>query len=251
MVSLGILMLTIDRYETTKKVLDENIANIGLNVGEFGLYACDNGSTDISIIDYISRFNYLCHYRINKRNEGVAHSFNQLVTRALPHSTHICLMGNDILMPHGWGKQMIDLSNKIVNSGLIGCHVDGLFDVPPVSNQFGVEAHYTDKKFNRVFGTTLMRSEVIHQVGLFDERFGCYGLEDSELNNRVELAGFKSAYIPHQKSTHIEWDQGKDTDYRRMKDDSLANNARIYGEIVAEYPTKGIRCHLPSQRPPL
>lgn len=233
---ISILMLTIDRYEITKKTLENNLANIDMN---YELLVCDNGSKDKRIIEFIKNIPCLSYHRINQSNEGVASSFNQLKIRAT--GSHICLMGNDILMPKHWASEMVKYADGVKYSGLIG--MDWGHPIPVLDTREGIHAHYVTSKVDKVFGTTLFRRDVMMSVGGFCEDFNPYGLEDSDLNNRVTLSGFKSLYVPNMKSEHLGNDVGQKTEYRKMKNISLKKNALIYEKRAENYSSAG--CYEP------
>lgn len=189
------------------------------------------------------------YFRENQANEGVGKAFNQLYLRST--GDLIVLMGNDILMPPGWLAEMVKYATQVPRSGLIG--VDwGHGGVPPISAQFGINAHWLNGKYDRVFGTTMVRRQVIEQVGLFYEGYGPYGLEDSDLNERVNRAAFNSCYVPniHFRSQHLDHDVGSNTEYRRMKDKSLADNLAIFHERVAQFDKGNLSTPLPPLRSP-
>ena len=237
----SILMITIDRYEITKNVLRHNLDASGYPNIE--LLVCDNGSSDKRIIEEVASYKPRYH-RINSKNEGVSHAFNQLFLRS--SGKYIVLMGNDIKMPGGWLEEAIDYADAVPNSGIIGFNW-GHSGVPPIQHKFGYNAHYLKSTGDRVFGTWVMRREVIDQVGLFDEAFGNYGLEDSCMNERVNRAGFNSFYLPNMKSEHICNDVGQKTEYRMMKDKSMAQNQVILGKSIEAYNAGGsIRKPLPA-----
>lgn len=243
---VSLLMLTINRFEITTQTFEKNMSNHGWD-GEIELLICDNASTDPRIIEY---FNERADYhRVNRKNEGCNKSFNQLFLRST--GDFICLLGNDIEMDDGWLKEMVDYALAVPNSGLIGCAIKEMGWLPPLSTKDGIHAYYLDKIKDKVFGVTLFRREVVEKIGFFAEEFGPYGLEDSDFNNRVNVGGFQSLYVPAHFSRHLGNDWGQATDYRKMKDESLAKNAIIIGRRVQEYYTKGVVEPLPPMREPI
>lgn len=230
---ISILMITIDRYKITSESLIKNLA--GLDYPDYELLICDNGSKDKKIIDWVSKLPNLSYHRINIANEGVASSFNQLMIRA--KGDYICLLGNDILMPNKWGGEMVRYAQKVKKSGLIGIKCTA--PIPPIATKDNIHAHYLDPINNRVFGTTLFRKEVIEEVGGYCQRYCPYGLEDSDLNERVNIAGFQSLYVPNMVSQHQCDDVGEDSKYRKIKDISLAKNTEIFGERVRGFKKNG------------
>jgi GT2 family glycosyltransferase len=225
---ISILLLSIDRYDMLVKTLEHNLANIG---HPYELLVCDNGSKDQRVIEYLKSKNPAC-LRLNEENEGCGKAFNQLYLRAF--GTHIALMSNDFLWPDGWGKWMVAWLDLIKNPGLCGIKFRDDHMHPPLSKRGEQEAHFVSREFghdhSRIFGPTMFKRELVEKVGLFCEDFGPYGLEDSDLNERVTLAGLNSFYVPVLRSKHLEEDVGQDTEYRKAKDASLKANDVIFNK---------------------
>jgi len=236
-----------DRYEETKRTLDVNLSNHGAEV-EIELLWCDNGSQDPRMFTLVDKYKP-AYFRGNKTNEGVARGFNQLYLRS--GGDYIVLMGNDIVMPKGWLKEMIAYADFVPKSGLIG--VKCTAEIPILSSKFNCFGHFLDQKIDKVFGDTLFRRELVEDLGLFCEQFDVYGLEDSNFNDRVNLAGYNSLYVPNMVSDHIGGDVGTASDYRKMKDQSLHANAAIFGRLREEMRTgaRSLREPLPEPRDPL
>lgn len=242
---VSILMLTLDRYEQTKQVLEHNLKNCGHD--DYELLVADNGSTDQRVVELVKEMRTAYH-RINKKNEGVARAFNQLILRA--KGELICLMGNDILNPDGWLDELVKYAKAVPKCGIVG--IECTTPVPTIEERNGIIAHYCrhdqGEHKDKVFGTMLFSREVLETVGGFCEEFHPYGLEDSDYNNRVNLAGFQSLYVPVRKSQHIGNDVGEKSEYRKMKDDSLHRNHEIYMRRCKEYPEAGFYEPLPKRR---
>lgn len=128
---------------------------------------------------------------------------------------YVVIMGNDIEMPEGWLKEMVRYAETIPTTGTVGIHT--------------VEHKYGYKIVNGLplyevacaFGNNLIPKKVIEAVGGYNEDYDPYGTQDYDFSYRVSKAGFINYYIPELKATHLGHDVGQDTDYRRMKDDSL------------------------------
>lgn len=246
---VSICFMTMDRYDFTKRTLERNLFNHGF-IGDIELLWCDNGSKDHRIFDLAKKFEPH-HFRDNKINEGCAKGFNQLMLRST--GDYIVLMGNDVLMPPDWLNEMVKYANHVPNSGFIGIKCSA--PIPPMSYKFGCHGHFLNDEINRVFGVTLFRREIFEKLGGFNEEFGNYGLEDSEFNIRVNLAGYNSLYVPSTffKSEHIGEDVGQDTEYRKMKWDEIAKNDPIFNRLIPEYVagTKSVFLTKPEMRDPL
>lgn len=190
---------------------------------------CDQGSKDKRVIDLIE-FYKPSYFRKNSKNEGCGKSFNQLYLRS--RGEIIVLMGNDIECAKGWLEVMCAYLKDVMHSGL--CSIDwGHGSTPPVTEKYGIKARYLNSELNRCFGVTGMKRELIEKVGLFHEGYGPYGLEDSDLNERVNRMGFTSFYLPYTRSKHLCEDVGVDSEYRKAKDESLSKNVIIFNKRIA------------------
>jgi glycosyltransferase involved in cell wall biosynthesis len=248
---VSFMMITIDRFNVTPHVWKENIKNAKVDLPsdvELEFLVCDNGSLDKRIKEYFLKED-LHYFRNNAKNEGVGHAFNQLYLRST--GDFIAILGNDIKMPPGWLAKCLDFYKRVPKAGLIG-HNWGHSGVPELTVQHGVGAHYLTPHLNRVFGAWFLSKALIEDLGLFDERFGLYGLEDSAMNEKVNRAGYNSFYLPFTRSSHLISDVGENSHYRKMKDRSLAENLQIFLNIVAEWDAGApLKTPLPEMRDPL
>lgn len=214
---LSVCMLSLNRYDELKRVLEQNLKGLT----DYELLICDNGSTDPRIIELIESYKPT-YFRKNSRNEGVASALNQLFLRA--KGEFVVTMSNDIIMPDNWFEKGLEYHAKVPSTGIVGFDWSGGGLIPGVTDRDGVTAHFLDKVKDRVFGNMLFKREVFDKVGYFCEDYHPYGLEDSDFNERVNSAGYVGFYIPGMHSSHIGTDVGKKTDYRQMKDKSLTDN---------------------------
>lgn len=244
---ISLMLLTLDRFDLTKKCWELNYKNSKLPESEFEweLLVCDNGSKDKRVIEYFASI--ADYHRVNLVNEGVGRSFNQLYLRST--GDIIVLLGNDLINPENWIEIAVDHIKKIPNSGLVGFNWG--VGMPTLTKKNGVAAHYLNKEFNRVFGTWVFKRRIIEEIGFFYDDFDVYGLEDSDMNERVNRAGFNSYYIPHKSSKHLGVGQHDEGEYREMKNKSMEINAKIFSERLSRYDEDGIKCELPPMRDPL
>lgn len=244
------MMITMNRGSITPGVFRKNIENM-TSGAQYEVLIADQGSDDPKILKFLTEdvltiTKGTIIRRMNKTNEGVGRSFNQLFLRS--SGRVIVLLGNDIIMPTGWDQIMLDYTLKVVNSGLVGINW-GHSGTPPLStSRDGIIAHWLTPTLDKVFGPTAFRREIPETIGLFHEGFHPYGLEDSDFNNRVNIAGFRSCYVPNMKCEHVGHDVGEKSAYRAMKDESLKRNIRLLGERMESYSKNGIQEPLPPIR---
>lgn len=253
--TVSFLMLTLDRYELSKSAFENNITNAshGLRSGvRFQYLVADNGSKDQRVVEHFAKLLKGAddYHRVNTKNEGCGRAFNQLFLRST--GDIIVLLGNDIINSPGWLEECLKYLYGVPNSGLVG--IDwGHGGIPALTTRWGIRAHWLTPQLNRVFGTWTLRRRVIEEIGFFYEGYDVYGLEDSDVNERINLAGFNSLYVPNDyiRSVHMESDVGTNTPYRKMKDKAMANNLAIFHDRAAHFATRGIRDQLPDMRDPL
>lgn len=249
---ISLLMLSIDRYEVTKNVLNHNISNHGFP-GEIELLFCDNGSKDQRTIDFLDA-KKPAYFRRNSVNEGCGKAFNQLFLRST--GDFIVLLGNDIELPTRWLNLFYNfhglVRGQVGQPGIFG--IDwGHGSVPPINNKNGCQAHWLTPTLNRIFGVWFFPRSIIETIGFFHEGFDVYGIEDSDFNERVNRAGFLSCYLPYLKSRHLVNDVGENSDYRRMKDASAGKNIGIFMDRVKKFDenTLSLIERIPPMREPI
>ena len=127
----------------------------------------------------------------------------------------VVIMGNDIEMPEGWLKSMVQYAEVIPQTGTIGIHT--------VEHTYGYK-HVNGLPLYEVacaFGNNFVPRKVIESVGGYNEDYDPYSNQDHDFAYRVSKAGFINYYIPELKADHLGHDVGQDSDYRRMKDEGL------------------------------
>lgn len=241
---ISIMMITWERFEITKRVWEHNTKNLSMKY-EYEFLIADQGSKDQRIIEYFKEKN-LKYHRLNSKNEGVGKTFNQLYLRST--GDIIVLFGNDLLVDKGWEEKAVEYLEKTPRAGIAGI-TWGHGGVPPLTNKFGLNAHWLTPTLNRVFGVWFLKRSVIEDLGFFCEEYGYYGLEDSDVNERVNRAGYNSFYIPGIRSQHLGHDVGELSEYRKMKDKALAENLTVFTERMKRIEAGGtLKCILPEKR---
>lgn len=219
------VMLTHNRYDALVMATDHNISRAGCDVD---LYCVDNGSSDERVLEYVKQIS--TKYRLNQTNEGVSRMQNAAMHRISEDFKSrydsddfiICLMGNDIIMPDCWAIKMI-MAYKKTKSGLIGIDCLGHSAKCNVSDK-----HNDLLVTHNVFGTCIFGSKMLYKVGYLCNDFHPYGLEDSDWHHRIKMAGYTNYYLLGLTSKHIGADVGDITEYRKMKDDSLTDNQKVW-----------------------
>ena len=217
MKKVSLILLTIDRFEITRKTIDRALKNSGHSNIE--LLVIDNGSTDRKVIDYIASLNPAVHI-LHDENKGMQYSQNLLLTKST--GDYICFIGNDILLPENWLADLIFFNDCIPDSGISGIHC--VMHKPEIVEHNSVSI----RKNETVFGTMFFNRKWFETVGYVNECFAPYGMDDSEYSFRSRRMGFVNYYLPNLSSEHIGHDVGEDSAYRRMKDEALSKSEALF-----------------------
>lgn len=201
--NINIILLDYHRHDYTERVKAQNFANAG-------------HPFDHVVIDM----------------KGIAAALNAGIKQSL-HYDAVVTMANDILMPDNWLKAMVLAAVSIPNTGMCGIHcVEGLGDTETIN---GVTVHpsYT------AFGNVLIPMQAIRKVGMFNEDYDPYGMQDADFALRLNNSGFINYYLHGMKSEHIGHDVGQATDYRLMKDEGLSLSGDKWGKWTKHYEENG------------
>jgi len=202
--SVSIIILTYNGVEYTKQFYDSLIESTDLN---YELIIIDNSSTDGTkeYIQSISLNNKNVKAIFNDDNLGFPVAVNQGIQTT--QSKYILIANNDIILTKGWLKRLIQVAESDRRIGIVG----------PISNEVsGVqkdkEAKYKtieemhlyadsikEKNKNKTFHfprvaflCTLIKRDVINNIGGLDERFSPGNYEDDDFCLRAQLAGYKT-----------------------------------------------------------
>ena len=77
----SICMITWGRPRVAKETIAQIMGSAGLDKDQYELLICDQGTVDADFIDYLKDLD-TGYLRLNKFNEGLPRSLNQLILRA-------------------------------------------------------------------------------------------------------------------------------------------------------------------------
>jgi hypothetical protein len=222
--NIAVILLTLNRNDLTKRVIDQNFFNSGYNAD---CYLIDNGSDRVPYTLYNWEG---CNASFGKR--GIAEGVNVglKMTRAYDG---VCILANDILLPTNWLKNWVMFAERVSKTGIIGIHC--VEHLPPLVD--GIHKTHTP------FGNNFLTRELIDTIGGYNTEYDPYGMQDQDYAERAILAGFTNYYIPDLRSEHIGHDVGNGTEYRAMKDESLQRAQAVWEKYQPIYHTeKKLRC---------
>lgn len=223
MQKVSILLLTIDRYDLTREYVGNALRDAGY---PFELCVTDNGSTDKRIIEWVEQQNPKVFFK-NEENKGTTQSLNRMI-EANPSDAWV-FIGNDIELPKDWLKKLVETSEKIPQSGVVG------INWRPIEFE-KVDINGTEVLLSgNTFGTMFITKQTRDRVGKFCEDYGTYGLWDSDYSIRCNLAGLVNYYLCGVRSEHKGNDVEETTPYRLMKNASISKAKPIFEENVRRY----------------
>ncbi|MBV7534063.1 glycosyltransferase family 2 protein [Chitinophaga sp. sic0106] len=220
---VAVLMLSYERYDTFKMVLDHNLKNAG---HPFDLFIWDNGSQDYRV-KQLARSIHPYSLYLSDNNVGIAKALNIMMDTAIRLHKYdaVHFMANDILESKNWLSDKVKYLKAIPESGMISiCPGEHMY---PYGEIAGRPAFVGD-----VIGNCMISRQVYDAVGKFREDFGRYGPIDNDYNVRCQMKGFVNYYIPG-KSTHL--DDHNNTLYGYDKAASVQATWPVHVASIQEY----------------
>jgi hypothetical protein len=178
----------------------------------------DNGSSDESV-SLIEKHYPDVELIKHGENRGFAGGVNPGFLRAIElGAKYVAAFNNDAVADKGWLKHLVDYLDNHSGVGIATCkllgangkHLDSTGDFYTVwglpyprgrgendLDKYDSSTHV----FGASGGASLYRVSVLETIGLFDEDFFAY-YEDVDLSFRVQLAGWKVAYVPSAVAYH-------------------------------------------------
>ena len=219
----------LNRPELSLRTIKHNFYN---SEKDSDVFLIDNGSYFENLTKISLAYPFKNIYRFEE-NKGVAHAINKGIELAENYDG-IVTIANDILMPQGWLRVMVEYATKIPDTGMVGIHC--VEQLPPLCDINGVSVHLSHEK---TFGNTLITKRAIDKTGRFNEDLDPYSNQDADYAYRLMKSGFINYYIPNLKSEHIGHDVGSGTEYRKMKDESIEANWKKHHEWLKYYDETG------------
>jgi GT2 family glycosyltransferase len=186
----------------------------------FTILVVDNGSTDNShelLSKYQSEHVENVEVIYNPQNFGFSGGVNTGIEWALNEDfEYIALFNNDATADKDWLQKLVDAIQPKevgISTGLLllgdGKNIDSTGDWYstwglPFPRNRGDKAEKAPKKefvFSASGGASLYKTEMLRNIGLFDEDFFAY-YEDVDISFRAQLAGWKVVYEPSAIAYH-------------------------------------------------
>ena len=155
----------------------------------------------------------------NGTNEGYLRSTNRGI--ALAKTRYVCLLNNDTEVKHGWLEALVQTANEDAAIGAVGSKLvypDGkLQEAGGIiwSDASGWNYGRGDDPAKPAYNTRrdvdycsaaslLVRTDVLREIGGFDERFAPAYYEDADLCFALRFRGYRVVYEPRSEVVHYE-----------------------------------------------
>jgi GT2 family glycosyltransferase len=162
----------------------------------------------------------------NGENLGTARAINKAWALREP-GEHAVKMDNDVVIETvGWVDQLEEIFERDPTFGILGLKRPDCIETPwhehewyrseleMVKHELG-QRWYIVEKVHHVMGTCQMYSSAcLDKIGYLYQMGGLYGFDDALASIRAQVAGFKTAHVPHIVIDHI--DPGGD-DFTKWK----------------------------------
>ncbi len=215
--AVSIIVLTYNNLELTRACLNSLMEFT--NYPNWELVIVDNASTDRSP-DFLQKFaegKDNVKLILNEENVGFAAGNNIGIKNST--GEYFVLLNNDTFVTRGWLWGLIryflkdntlgllgPVTNNIGNEAKIDIHYNNMEEMAVLSRKYTSE-HSRQLLYNNTiaFFCAVIRRQVIEEIGVLDEAFGCGFFEDDDYCQRAKNAGFKIAiaddvYIHHHLS---------------------------------------------------
>ncbi len=184
---------------------------------------------------------------INKKNKGFSGANNVGIKNALNeyNPEYFLLLNDDTeVIDRSWLKKMIEVGENDKRIGILGCKIiypDGsLQNIGGYIKKWKIDLELNEDKkevfeVDHVMGACFMiKKEVIKKIGLLDEIYSPYLLEDTDYCLRAKKAGFKIVSIPfvkiiHKKGKSIDSLEDKKRLLVRFKNDIIFSKRHLKG----------------------
>ncbi len=184
---------------------------------------------------------------INKKNLGFSKSNNVGIKKAIKEYSpdYFLLLNDDTeIIDKKWIQKMIKSGEEDEKIGILGCKIiypDGsLQNLGGYLRKWKIELENDENKkrvfeVDHIMGAFLMiKKEVIKDIGILDEEFSPYLLEDTDYCLRAKKKGWKIVSVPevktiHKKGKSIDSQENKKSLLVRFKNDIIFSKKHLKG----------------------
>jgi GT2 family glycosyltransferase len=186
---------------------------------DFSILVVDNGSTDTSVetLKTYQKSHGDITVVYNPKNFGFTGGVNTGIEWALNQPfDYVALFNNDAVAEKDWLTHLVNAIQPQEVGAATGLllHADGKtidttgeqysswgLAFPRDRDKQARSAHPSGNVFGATGGATLYKTEMLRDIGMFDEDFFAY-FEDVDISFRAQLAGWKIVYTPDAVAYH-------------------------------------------------
>jgi GT2 family glycosyltransferase len=198
-------------YDCLKSLSNQSLKNQTIVV--------DNASTDGSVKLVQEEYPDVKVIKLSK-NHGFAGGVNAGIKYALEQRAHyVALLNNDAIADKEWLKRLVGFLSSHPKAGIATSRImdaekkylDSTGDIYTIwglpyprgrgEEVKGKNYDNVEAVFGASGGASLYRTEMLKEIGLFDEGFFAY-YEDVDLSFRAQLTGWKIYYVPQAEVYH-------------------------------------------------
>ena len=187
---------------------------------------------------------------INSKNLGFSKANNIGIKRAIKsyNPDYVLLLNDDTeIIQRDWLKKMINVGESDKNIGILGCRIlypdRKLQNIGGYIRKWEIVKELKDRKdvfdVDHVMGAFMMiKKEVIRKIGLLDEIYSPFLLEDTDYCLKAKEEGFKlksvgNVRIIHHKGKSIDSLKNKRVMFIRFKNDMIFSFKRLkFGDAL-------------------
>ncbi len=231
-----------------EELLRECIASIKKNTNykNYKIYLIDDSGRGKIGKEIKEEFNWV-NVSTNKKNLGFSKANNIGIKKAMKeyNPDYILLLNDDCeIVDKDWLKEIIKVGESENKIGILGCKIlypDGsLQNLGGYLKKWKIELELNETKkevfeVDHVMGACFMiKKGVIKKIGLLDEIYSPYLLEDTDYCLRAKKAGFKIVTVPfvkiiHKKGKSIDSLEDKKRLLVRFKNDIIFSRRHFKG----------------------
>lgn len=199
-----------------KKLLEESLESLKKNTNykDYRVYVVDDSGKGEIGKEIKKKFKWV-DITINKENKGFSGANNIGIKRARTYykPDYFLLLNDDVeILQKDWLKKMIEIGESDEKTGILGCKI--LYPNGSLQNLGGyvrgwkIELELNENKkdtfeVDHVMGACIfIKKEIIEKIGLLDEIYSPYLLEDTDYCLRAKEKGWKIVSVPYVKIIH-------------------------------------------------
>lgn len=242
---IAIVLLTKDRKDLLKEVLEWNIPRTGVPCD---LIIVDNGSTEPGAVEYITSIKGATKIMLPE-NTGIAHGLNIGLKYAYDQGyDYFQIAGNDILEQEGWVAEKLRYLKANPSTGMISIRC--INDVPTLKGEWPEKPTPKENAkpdlIEHVVGQFMLTREVVDLVGFFTTKFTTkYAPIDNDYNNRCNRLGLVNYYIPGFHFKHLGNEVSTIRMYGYSKQESINVSWKEHQMMLRNVYTSKEKCKIP------